>query len=153
MLLVTTFIYRTVVLSFSQLSELFGRTDPIDPYGSVDLYPNYFLTSSQKTNRWMIELNVLFLSKLSIFALNFSVFVLLLSSFGTENCSVSRSFLGEIAKIGFKNRQFRHRFRLKSRKNRQIFTLEPQKMTPHSIFIAFLCINIFQNGKNWIFFF
>ena len=67
--------------------------------------------------------------------------------------SVSRSFLGEIAKIGLQDRRFRHCFRLKSRKNRQIFTLIPQKKTPHYIFIAFLCIKIFQKWKKLNFFF
>ena len=61
--------------------------------------------------------------------------------------SVARKFLSEIADFRLIYRQIRQVFSPKSRKIRQILGLNLKKMTPYSIFIAFLYINIFQKSK------
>ena len=65
----------------------------------------------------------------------------------TLSSSVARKFLSEIADFRLIYRQIRQVFSPKSRKIRQFLDLNLKKLTPHSIFIAFLYINIFQKSK------
>ena len=62
--------------------------------------------------------------------------------------SVARTFLSEIANLSRQYRQIRHLFWPKSWKNRQFLGPKFQKFDPPYIFIAFSCINIFQNLKS-----